>query len=126
MATSEPRQRLDWVTLLCEETKLKAGKALVDFAMCAAARTKLDPQLVKKIVTTWLNNLNLAPDDSTLDIEVEKFVYQDEHSLLSYVIGHRLIVKVNEHFAFHQSFVEVDRFLNYTSVTKWEKKPFLS
>lgn len=89
------KDRLDWIaSLWSEETNAKAGYALMDFAMCAAARKKLPVDQVKSIVDVWLKLLNLEASDSTLDIEVEKFVNQDEHSLLSYIIGHRLCGKV--------------------------------
>ena len=85
----------DWISALwSSEVNQKAGRSLVDFAMCAAARKKMPIQDIKNIVTTWLSLLNCDPKDSTLDIEVEKFVSLDEHSALSYVIGHKLAQKV--------------------------------
>lgn len=88
----------DWISALwSSEVNQKAGRSLVDFAMCAAARKKMPIQDIKNIVTTWLSLLNCDPKDSTLDIEVEKFVSLDEHSALSYVIGHKLAQKVYSH-----------------------------
>ena len=87
----------DWISALwSSQVNQKAGRSLVDFAMCAAARKKLHLQVVKKIVDVWLRSLNCDPKDSTLDIEVEKFVALDEHSALSYVIGHKLARKVRK------------------------------
>lgn len=89
------KNRPDWIASLWnEDTNAKAGYALMDFAMCAAARKELPIKQIKSIVSVWLNLLNLGALDSNLDIEVEKFVNQDEHSLLSYIIGHRLAGKV--------------------------------
>ena len=68
--------------------------------MCAAARKRLDTSETKKIVTTWLTMLDLEANDSNLDVEVEKFVALDEHSTLSYIIGHRLVGKVTNASAF--------------------------
>lgn len=87
---------MSWVSSLWTEDKIaKVCKDITDFAMCSAARKKMEAPLVKQIVSVWLKILNLDPDDSNLDIEVEKFVELDEHSFLSYIIGHRLISKVH-------------------------------
>ena len=95
----------DWISALwSSQVNQKAGRSLVDFAMCAAARKKLQLQVVKKIVDVWLRNLNCDPTDSTLDIEVEKFVALDEHSALSYVIGHKLARKVSHRCGFSTCF----------------------
>ena len=90
---------LSWIAddLWSPVSNAKAGKAITEFGMCMAARSKKLPdtsKTIKKIVTSWLNWLNLDANDSNLDIEVEKFVSLDEHSMLSYVIGHRLAAKV--------------------------------
>lgn len=84
-----------WISSLWSpEAKAKAGKVMIEFAMCFAARKRMSDSIIKKIVSGWLSMLNLEANDSTLDIEVEKFVSLDEHSMLSYIIGHRLIGKV--------------------------------
>lgn len=74
---------------------------MAEFAMCAAARKRLDQSQIKKIVVAWLGILKLEPDhnvnDSVLDMEVEKFVALDDHSMLSYIIGHKLIKEVSIH-----------------------------
>ena len=85
----------DWITLLWSpEDNAKATKTLLDHAMCVASRKKLENPQIKTIVTAWLNSLNFDPNDSNLDLEVEKYVALDEHSTLSYIIGHRLVQKV--------------------------------
>merc|ERR1712156_1028526 len=82
----------NWISSLwSDEVNTKAGKAMAEFAMCAAARKKLETGLIKKIVSAWIRILKLDANDSTLDLEVEKFVAIDDHSMLSYIIGHRLI-----------------------------------
>ena len=85
----------NWISSLwSDEVNTKAGKAMAEFAMCAAARKKLETGLIKKIVSAWIRILKLDANDSTLDLEVEKFVAIDDHSMLSYIIGHRLIKEV--------------------------------
>jgi hypothetical protein len=87
----------DWMSALWpSEVNAKAGKAITEFAMCTAARKRSDSTTIKSIVVAWLDMLNLKADDSNLDIEVEKFVSLDEHSTLSYTIGHRLVKKVHK------------------------------
>ena len=89
-------QEWTWISNLWNaEHNSKAMKALLDHAMCAASRKKLEQPLIKKIVTAWSLSLDFQPNDSNLDIEVEKYVALDEHSTLTYFIGHRLIAKVN-------------------------------
>ena len=84
-----------WISnLWTAEDNSKVIKALVDHAICAASRKKLDWELIKKMVDVWLDSLNIDPNDSILDIEVEKYVAIDEHSRLSYIIAHRLSKKV--------------------------------
>ena len=74
---------------------------MAEFAMCAAARKRLEQSQIKKIVVAWLGILKLEVDynvnDSALDLEVEKFVALDDHSMLSYIIGHKLIKEVSIH-----------------------------
>ena len=74
---------------------------MAEFAMCAAARKRLDQSQIKKIVVAWLGILQLDVgynvNDSALDLEVEKFVALDDHSMLSYIIGHKLIKEVSIH-----------------------------
>ena len=86
----------NWISSLWSDAEVntKAGKAMAEFAMCVAARKKLETGLIKKIVSAWLGILKLDANDSTLDLEVEKFVAIDDHSMLSYIIGHRLIKEV--------------------------------
>lgn len=94
----------NWISdLWSSEINSKAGLAIMDFAMCSAARKRTDTHETKKIVSTWLAMLNLEANDSSLDLEVEKFVALDEHSTLSYIIGHRLVGKVatNTELAFY-------------------------
>ena len=85
-----------WISSLWSlEASEKADKAMMEFAMCVAARKRMKSDtIIKKIVSGWLSMLNLKHNDSALDIEVKKFVKLDEHSMLSYIIGHRLIGKV--------------------------------
>ena len=72
---------------------------MAEFAMCAAARKRLEQSQIKKIVVAWLGVLKLDADydvnDSALDLEVEKFVALDDHSMLSYIIGHKLMKEVS-------------------------------
>ena len=85
----------DWISKFwTPQNNLKAMKALLDHAMCTASRKRLDEKITKRIVTAWFNCLNFEASDSNLDLEVEKFVALDEHSTLSYIIGHRLAQKV--------------------------------
>ena len=85
----------DWISKFwTPQNNLKAMKALLDHAMCTASRKRLDEKITKRIVTAWFNCLNFEASDSNLDLEVEKFVALDEHSTLSYIIGHRLSQKV--------------------------------
>ena len=92
----ENQQRdLHWISSMWSaENKTKAAKAMIDFAMCYAARKRVSDGIIKKIVSAWLSMLNLEANDEDLDFEVEKFVSLDEHSMLSYIIGHRIIGKV--------------------------------
>ena len=90
----------NWISFLWnDKVNIKAGKAMAEFAMCAAARKKLEQSQIKKIVVAWLGVLKLDADfdvnDSALDLEVEKFVALDDHSMLSYIIGHKLIKEVS-------------------------------
>ena len=96
----------NWISSLWnDKVNTKAGKTMAEFAMCAAARKRLDQSQIKKIVVAWLGILKLEPDynvnDSALDLDVEKFVALDDHSMLSYIIGHKLIKEVSIH---HSSF----------------------
>ena len=85
----------DWISKFwTPQNNLKAMKALLDHAMCTASRKRLDEKITKRIVTAWFNCLNFEASDSNLDLEVEKFVALDEHSTLSYIIGHRLAQRV--------------------------------
>ena len=65
---------------------------------------RLEPPLVKKIVVAWLGILKLEldynVDGSDLDLDVEKFVALDDHSMLSYIIGHKLIKEVSIYTSF--------------------------
>ena len=92
----------NWMSSLWnDKVNTKAGKAMAEFAMCAAARKRLEPALIKKIVVAWLGILKLEfPDveSSDLDLEVEKFVALDDHSMLSYIIGHKIIQQVSAYF----------------------------
>ena len=95
----------NWISSLWnDKVNTKAGKTMAEFAMCAAARNRLEPPLVKKIVVAWLGILKLELDhnvnDSDLDLEVEKFVALDDHSMLSYIIGHKLIKEVSIYTSF--------------------------
>ena len=91
----------NWISssLWNDKVNTKAGKAMAEFAMCAAARKRLEQSQIKKIVVAWLGILKLENDynvnDSALDLEVEKFVALDDHSMLSYIIGHKLIKEVS-------------------------------
>ena len=90
----------NWISFLWnDKVNAKAGKAMAEFAMCAAARKRLEQSQIKKIVVAWLGVLKLDADfdvnDSALDLEVEKFVALDDHSMLSYIIGHKLIKEVS-------------------------------
>ena len=91
----------NWISFLWDdEVNKKAGKAMAEFAMCAAARKRQDQSQIKQIVVAWLGILKLDADynvnDSALDLEVEKFVALDDHSMLSYIIGHNLIKEIGE------------------------------
>ena len=93
----------NWISSLWnDKVNTKAGKAMADFVMCAAARKRLGPDQTKKIVAAWLGILKLNYDvnDSDLDLEVEKFVALDDHSMLSYIIGHKLIKEVSTYTSF--------------------------
>ena len=92
----------NWISFLWnDKVNTKAGKYMAEFAMCAAARKRLDHIQIKKIVVAWLGVLKLDAEydvnDSALDLEVEKFVALDDHSMLSYIIGHKLIKEVSIH-----------------------------
>ena len=92
---SQNKHFQDWISKFwTSENNVKAMKALLDHAMCTASRKRLDEKITKRIVTAWFNCLNYDASDSNLDLEVEKFVALDEHSTLSYIIGHRLAQKV--------------------------------
>ena len=92
---SQNKHFQDWISKFwTSENNVKSMKALLDHAMCTAARKRLDEKITKRIVTAWFNCLNYDASDSNLDLEVEKFVALDEHSTLSYIIGHRLAQKV--------------------------------
>ena len=95
----------NWISSLWnDKVNTKAGKTMAEFAMCAAARKRLEPPLVKKIVVAWLGILKLEldynVDGSDLDLDVEKFVALDDHSMLSYIIGHKLIKEVSIYTSF--------------------------